>query len=50
MSVNQSQAVSELRGLGGGRGGLQKLTIYYEKDGLLAQEAMPRFSTPARSA
>ena len=46
MSVNQSQAVSELRGLGGGRGGLQKLTIYYEKDGLLAQEAMPALFNP----
>jgi nucleoid-associated protein YgaU len=47
MSVNQAQAVSELRGLGGSGGGLQKLTIYYEKGGLLAQESIPALFNPS---
>ena len=46
MSVNQAQAVSQLRGLGGGGGGLQKLTIFYEQDGLLARKSIPALFNP----
>ena len=47
MSVDQAQAMSALRGLGGSGGGLQKLTIYYEKNFLLAQGSIPALFNPS---
>jgi nucleoid-associated protein YgaU len=47
MSVNQAQAMSALRGLGGSGGELQKLTVYYEKNGLLAQESIQALFNPS---
>lgn len=47
MSVNQAQALSAHRDLGGSGDGLQKLTIYYEKNFVLAQGSIPALFNPS---
>ena len=47
MIVNKARAVSELLGLGGGGGGLQKLTIHYEQYGKQPPGSIPALFNPS---
>jgi nucleoid-associated protein YgaU len=47
MSVNTAEVVSDLLGMGSGGGGLQKLTIYYERGGRRSKGAIGALFNPS---